>query len=569
MGFLMKIAFLTAAILAMAPSATAETPRAWVASSMSNVFKDTPAPARPATAISWLAARNEAESAQICVRNDTPFTVNSITVTDLTCGGSQIPASALSCNFVEFVHYQKNSVNLTHRVRTGAADYPDPLSNETSMAVPANITQPIWVTVKIPKGQPAGIYQGSVTVATTAGAIVVPISLEVVNAGIPDSSQGFSNALMWDVGYGVDNGITMLYGYKPYTPEWWNILGKICDNAVANRTNVGYIVPMQLMLDGGSYRVSDTEYVFKWDRFDQMMGFLLAKGFRRVYAEGLASSDYEDKALPVYVEVIGGDQFKPTQDEADVGSDKMKNYLHAYLTALKNHLAEKGWLDLYATQIFDEPRDVQAADWDTIAACVPPEIKIIETFFRVTPSTARIIQSHAGTLDIWVPSIQLYQDSAGKCFLDGRKAAGDEKWFYTYGNDAYGWLTRLIDSPVYENRLLFWYAFKNDMDGYLHWGYSWWGEKTDDGDQKDVHGDARLVYPDVARNAVKSSIREANQRDGVEDLELFRILKKRDPALAQEIVDAIVTSGTVYSNDISRIAAQRERLLRAVASGNP
>jgi hypothetical protein len=322
---------------------------------------------------------------------------------------------------------------------------------------------------------------------------------------------------------------------------------------------------MQLMLDGGSYKVDANTWFFNWSRFDETMQFLLSKGFRRIYSEGLAWCDYSDPNLAVYVDVIGGDQTTPSWGKATPGTAKATKYLTAYLTALKTHLQDKGWINLFSTQILDEPRDQQNATWDTIAASVPQEIDLIETFYRVSASTGTLIQSHAGTLDKWVPSIQLYEDSVAKPFLDGRQAAGDQKWYYTYGDNSYSWLSRLIDTPVYKNRLLFWYAFANNMDGYLHWGYNWWVGDSDTTDQR-IHGDPRIMYPDVAHNTVKSSIRESNQRDGIEELELFRILKARDPALAQNIVGTVITSGAIYSHNISVITAQRERLLRAAAA---
>ena len=566
-SLLTKLLLIAALSMTLGVCGLAAPSQVWVASSMSNIFQDTVASGSASTAISWVAARNEAESAQVCVSNAAAFTVNFINFTDLAKGSDQIPASALSYHFVEFITYSTNSVNLSYPVRTGSADYPDPLSNETSMAVAANTTQPVWVTVKVPKGQASGIYTGNATMDTTAGPVVVPISLEVVGVEIPDASQGFFNAPEWDLGYST-SGVTTLYGYQQYSPEWWDIYGKICDNAIANRTNVAYIVQMELMLDGGSYKVDATHWVFNWSRFDEQMQFLISKGFRRIYSEGLAwSNDVSSDSYAVYVDVIGGDQANPTWGQALVSatSNKMKNYLNAYLPALRDHLKEKGWQDIFATQILDEPRDSQNGAWDIVASYVPPEVRLMETFFRVSGTTSTVFQSHAGMLDTWIPSIQLYEDTVANPFLDGRQTVGDEKWYYTYGDNTYSYLNRLIDCPVYENRLLFWYAFANNMDGYLQWGYNWAWSGDQSADQR-VHGDGRIIYPDVAHNTIKSSIRESNQRDGVEEMELFRILNAHNPATAQSIVGSVITSGAVYSRSIATITAARESLLRAVAA---
>ena len=79
------------------------------------------------------------------------------------------------------------------------------------------------------------------------------------------------------------------------------------------------------------------------------------------------------------------------------------------------------------------------------------------------------------------------------------------------------------------------------------------------------HGDAWIVWPDPANASIKSSIREANQRDGVEEWEVFNLLKRSNPLLAQEIVANVITSSTDHSRDIPFLSSQRERLLRAAA----
>ena len=98
------------------------------------------------------------------------------------------------------------------------------------------------------------------------------------------------------------------------------------------------------------------------------------------------------------------------------------------------------------------------------------------------------------------------------------------------------------------------------MDGYLHWGYNWWSPKDT------YHGDAWLVYPDAATKGVKTTIREQNQRDGVEELEVFRLLKARDPARALDIVDNVITGHRNHSHEIGALKANRELLLNVTAS---
>lgn len=535
--------------LALPHSTLHAAPQVWVASSMENIFKDTGVPANPVATISLIAARNEYESVQICLRDSATFTVNSVACSNLVKGTSQISSSAIQYKFVEYLQYNSNSLGLTHKVRTAPAEFPDALSNDTARTVAANTTQPVWLTVKVPKAQTAGIYLGTVTLNTTAGAINLPISVEVVAAEIPDASAGFLNAPMFQLTYENGDVIESQYGYPRYSSGWWNVLDKMCINAVSNRTNVVYIVPIQLLLDGGSTKSGST-WSFNWSKFDQYVEFFLSRGFRYIWAEGLCYVDDPD----VWVSTIGGDSAGGYYwDGGLVGSTKATTYLNQFLPALKTHLQAKGWENIFVMQILDEPRDDQHDGWNAVAALVPPEIKLADTFFLPTG-----VETHQDLIDAWIPSIALYEQK--KSYFEGRKSMGDKKWFYTYGENAGNWLNRVIDTPVYKNRLLFWYASAFNMDGYLQWGYNWWGDPAQD---QVAHGDPWIIYPDLARGTVRSSIRESNQRDGVEELELFSYLKTFNPTRAQQILNDVVISGTGYTNFISQITASRTELLRA------
>ncbi len=324
----------------------------WVADSMENIFRDTPLPTEPRKSVSMIAARNESESAQICVRAAADLTIESVTFSDLTAGDDRVPNTNLSYQFVEFVHYETNSVGLLNPVRVAPADFPDAFSGERSIGVAAGTTQPIWVTVDIPKGQAPGIYEGRAVISTTAGGIEVPIGVEVVGAQVPDVAEGFYNAPMFELFYEDGDAIERKFGHPRYSPPWWEVLGKMCDHALANRTNVAYIVQHQLLLDGGSKIRPDGSLDLNWSRFDEVMNFLVRRGFRAVWTEGLASSDSDEQ---VWVNTIGGDSDGSGWDEALAGSEAANRFLDQFLPALESHLEAKGWVDKFFMQILDDP----------------------------------------------------------------------------------------------------------------------------------------------------------------------------------------------------------------------
>ena len=288
--------------------------------------------------------------------------------------------------------------------------------------------------------------------------------------------------------------------------------------------------------------------------FDAYVQFWLDAGMQGIFSEGVAYMNGGD----VYVMTIERDGSGNTiLKERIAGSTAANAFLQQYLQALRSHLEAKGWLGKFYMQIADETLAADRAEWLQIAYLVPTDVKILDTFY-----VSAGVNVYAGLIDVWVPWIDVYEaNQASRDYYDKRQSVnGDKKWFYTFGEDAADRVNRLIDGPAYKSRLVFWYAALRNMDGYLHWGYNWWSPKDT------YHGDAWLVYPDAATKGVKTTIREQNQRDGVEELEVFRLLKARDPARALDIVDNVITGHRNHSHEIGALKANRELLLNVTAS---
>jgi hypothetical protein len=79
-------------------------------------------------------------------------------------------------------------------------------------------------------------------------------------------------------------------------------------------------------------------------------------------------------------------------------------------------------------------------------------------------------------------------------------------------------------------------------------------------------GDNYTVYPDVANNRVKTSIRAEAIRDMSEEFELLRILGESNPVLTKEIIESvIVDASNNYTKDTRKMETARIRLLKACA----
>jgi hypothetical protein len=151
--------------------------------------------------------------------------------------------------------------------------------------------------------------------------------------------------------------------------------------------------------------------------------------------------------------------------------------------------------------------------------------------------------------------------------------SGHEVWFYTclFPNQRY--LNRLMDYPLLKVRLLHWLNFRYGFTGFLHWGWNYWSPEPINDTQPVIDnntellpsGDAFIVYPDPAHKSVFSSIRLEAMREGIEDYELLRVLKEKNPAEAERLVNQAIRSFTDYVRDVPGFRGTERQLLEALS----
>ena len=131
------------------------------------------------------AARNEYEPFQIVVRPERDAQVTLAPTPLRGPGGAQIAAANVSVGVVGYV-----AVTIPTDSIGGRGDWPDPLPPyEGAVACSAGRNQPFWVTVKVPKGIPAGDYRGSVRVGIGNAATEVPVQLHVWDFELTDETH--------------------------------------------------------------------------------------------------------------------------------------------------------------------------------------------------------------------------------------------------------------------------------------------------------------------------------------------------------------------------------------------
>ncbi len=150
---------------------------AWPVATMDACYPDTLPPSpRPALALSAAASQGEYRSLSFAIRPLNELTDVSLQVSDLSDGhGHTIPSAEIERRHVRYMATADSEVFgsgvLTWKPRLLQSNFP--------IAVASQVTKQFWLTVHVPVGTPAGTYAGTVTLNTSAQALVLPLTVVV------------------------------------------------------------------------------------------------------------------------------------------------------------------------------------------------------------------------------------------------------------------------------------------------------------------------------------------------------------------------------------------------------
>lgn len=337
------------------------------------------------------------------------------------------------------------------------SELPDPLSNDASIQVGANSTQPIFVTSYVPTDAVAGIYQGTITVKTTLGDFSVPIHVEVADIEIPETSESnfvnyhwaMTNGFTWD-GFAFDDSAEKYdvghyyYGVETYSDEWFELMDEFAKVMTEYRQNMIWI-RTDLLLDAtGTNLAAFKEGIpddIDWSLFDKYVQTFIDRGmthFANVHLIHVLNYMPDDEKPNNPWETIP--ESLPVTDV----------FLENYLTALRDHLEAKGWLDENGFQWYQHIRDEPSTDnhknyWTYIAKQikqVTPELKTMDA----DPWGILMTDETKPYVDVWVPLTPAFEEKKEQ--YQAEQAAGKDLWAYTCDINQPPWLNRFWTQHV-------------------------------------------------------------------------------------------------------------------------
>jgi len=440
---------------------------------------------------------------------------------------------------------------------------PDLLSKANSFTIDAPGTRPVWISVDIPSETPPGIYKGTISRQSASGTVDHAITLEVQKRSLPAPSEWSFHLDLWQNPYAV----ARFHRVEPWSPEHISLLrplltmlaraGQKCiTTTLINDPWAGQTYdPYGSMIRW--IKKADGTWAYDFSAFDLYVSLAMESGINEqincysMVPVGNKFSWFDEKsARSITVEAIPG-----TPAYEDIWRNFLKDF--------KVHLRGKGWLDKTAIAL-DEREEEEMKNMFSFLKQTAPELKIslAGSYFKEINSSIYDFSSYWWDID------KVSGDIA-----ESRRSSGLKTTWYVACNIPKP--NNFTFSPPAESCYEGWFASAMGFDGFLRWAYNNWVEKPEI-DSRFItwpSGDTYLVYPDA-----QSSIRFERLREGIQDYEKIRILRKElagnksiEAAAAKERLDNFLNSintKTLDSRSAADVINEGKQLVHEIAESD-
>ena len=459
-------------------------------------------------AFRFLAWKNEKVSAEAVLWAFEDLSNVSFKVSALkTAKGNVIPPSAISVHFVSFViadtyDHSGGDCALRQKGQWPVINVADRLDNDAPVNVSGKTSQPVWVSVKVPKDAATGIYKGVATVtADDMSPLELPIMLKVGTYALPDPSEWKFQLDYWQhfeevASYsGIEQWSDDYFDYMRPLMKLLSQAGQKCIYA-----NISGAPSMTMVKKIKNFK--DETWTYDYTVFDRWVTLMMELGITgQIDCYGMIpwayNFDYYDTR---------GNRYNASYEP---GTNAYNDYWTPFLKDFAMHLKEMGWFEKTYLAFDERPEEVLLKVIPVIRGAVP-EFKVKHTGFYYESMDREAD-------DICVVYLN---DQYPEGVPERRRTEGKKSLYYTACGQPYP--NQFLSNPVAENVWKCWAAKAMGLDGYLHWAYNKWGEDPlyDTRAIAAPAGDRFIVYPDC-----RSSVRFEKTIEGVQDYEKACILE--------------------------------------------
>ena len=429
----------------------------------------------------------------------------------------------------------------TRYVGSGGGWRPDPLlaPENNSVTLESEVTQPLWLSVKIPSDFPSGVYSSSVVVTVsgkgTSESVSIPVSLTVWNIQLPPLNKAKFPAMFSF----AKSTLNAVYGDK--TDQ---MAAKFEDLLIDQRMGGNNLYTTQ--------PVNIDEAIYLANKGVQWITLFNVYG---------AASDINELTN------LKGACLNFTED--------MIQKAIQILTPTVTEALQKNILDNLFVYGFDEAPETCQESITALYTALKQKWKDLRT-----AATVNWLPDTTTPMDVWVLQYEEYnEDEASKWVQTGKQ----QWWYHCIEPSGIQYLNTFIERPQLQTRLLFWLASAHEVGGWLYYSMVMWnrypkstqvmnrlnGTARTDFDPANyiwyprtdifANGDGNFLYP--GSDGPIATVRLHNLRDGFEDAEMFRQipLEKVVP-----IVQPLVRSATDFTLNSSLFENQREKAAQTI-----
>ena len=404
----------------------------------------------------------------------------------------------------------------------------EPLLEIDSIDVPANLAQPVWLTINVPRDLWAGTYSGELELsASSGGRADFIVTVEVLPATLPAPPEWSFYLNIWQ----DPSGVARAYDVELWSQEHWRLLELYASNFAAHgmksimtsicydpwKSQSGY--PFDTMVEwkypgelkrGGAGK-------FEWDftNFDRYVELMTAAGVREkidMYALVMGPGNTLDANIR-YLDTTTGEN---RTAKMKVGEPLWREVWKSFLPVLRKHLKEKGWFDRALLGFDEKPEKIMKLIFDFIVAEAPD--------FKVASSGG-----YPGDKRKMGDEIVFHIDE----LVDRERWAEIEPIVRRMHEDENRYITwytacmphypnTFLFSSLRESRLIGWLTWKYGFDGYTRWAVNAYPEDVWNQPLfKWPSGDMFFIWP--GKEGPLDSMRWELLRQGIQDYEALRI----------------------------------------------
>lgn len=429
--------------------------------------------------------------------------------------GSKLPATIAKARFERFVLTDEfgNECGFRKPEDYAVSLVADLLDTLHSFNIDAQTVRPVWISIDVPRDAVDDVYKSTLAMFVNRKMhSSYSLELEVLPQLLSTPREWEFHLDLWQNPYAV----ARYHNVEKWSEKHWDYLKPMMGMLAEAGQKVITTTLNKRPWGGQTYdaydsmiawtKKKDGSWHYDYSIFDKWVSFMMQLGI--------------DKQINCYSTVGWGNTYYYFDEEVNQevelvavpSSAEYKALWTPFLKDFHKHIAEKGWQKITRLSMDErEPEEMKAAL--QLLKDVVPELGVSladshKSYKLYAEQLKDISVLHGSTVDDYD--------------LDYRRSKGMITTYYACCANSFP--NTFTYSPPAEGVFTAWYAKAAGFDGFLRWAYNSWVENPliDSRFRKWPAGDPFIVYPDA-----RSSIRFETLREGIQDMEKVRILKKQ------------------------------------------